>query len=352
MYMKNKYFLFIVIILSFLFLSCSDNSIDDGRGDSTNEYEQVNTWIENSMRDYYYWYNEIPNKVDRTLDPESFFISLLSKKDGKTSNSTHLYYSAIEEKSSTIRTTAAEGELSLGFKYQYYYITNTKKYALKVAYILPDSPASKSELKRGDWIFTVNGETISDNVVENLNNGTSKTLGVATGPTADVTKQVILVPTASGDNPVYLSKVYNLEGKKIGYLVYNHFTPGTTDTDETYNNSLRKAFTNLKNNSIDEFILDLRYNRGGLITCAQLLATMIAPSEALGDIFCYTTYNDKQSSRNHTYKFDASYMQQGGYGSNLNLGRIFIITSENTASASEAVINIVSGHLWEIILSL
>lgn len=336
--MKNRYFLLLISLSTLTFLSCSDNGIDDNGDNTDNEYEQVNTWIENTMRDYYYWYDEIPTKVNRNLQPESFFVSLLSYKDGKTVNSAHRYYSVIEEKSANTRA-SADGEISLGFQYLYYYIMDTKKYALKVAYILPDSPASKSELKRGDWIFSVNGESISDNIVANLNNGTSKTLGVASGPKSNVTKQVALTPATVEDNPVYLSKVYRSEGKKIGYLVYNHFTPGKNDNDETYNNSLRKAFTELKNNSVDEFILDLRYNSGGLITCAQLLTTMLAPSQVLGDVFCYTTYNDKKSSKNNTYKLDASYMQKNGYGTNLNLGRIFIITSGNTASASEAVIN-------------
>lgn len=351
--MKNKNIFSFIILLSLLFISCSDDPIDDGSGNGNgntgqnNEYYETNKWIESTMRDYYYWYGEIPKSVNYKNDPESFFMSLLSKKDGKPQTDSrgnvtgHYFYSYMEPSETTSRAVASDSELSLGFEYHYYTIMGNSgtRHALKVLYILPNSPASKGGLRRGDWIFSVNGKSVSADIVESLNDGGRKTLGIANNYTEQVSKELTLSAAIVEDNPVYFSKVYHKEGRKIGYLVYNHFTSGKSDYDETYNNKLRKAFTDFKNDLPDDFILDLRYNRGGAINCAQLLATMLAPSNALGDVFCNVVYNDKKSSNNYSYKFDSKYMTQGGDGANLNPKRLFVITSESTASASEAVIN-------------
>ena len=46
---------------------------------------QLNQWIEQTMRENYLWYSEFPDKssLDFSLDPETFFKGLLSYKDGK-----------------------------------------------------------------------------------------------------------------------------------------------------------------------------------------------------------------------------------------------------------------------------
>ena len=81
-------------------------------------------------------------------------------------------------------------------------------------------------------------------------------------------------------------------------MVYNHFTSGPDgDKDETYNNELRQQFGAFKAEGVEEFVLDLRYNGGGLVTSAQILAELLAPESALGNTFCYLQYNDIQSKR-------------------------------------------------------
>ena len=46
-------------------------------------------------------------------------------------------------------------------------------------------------------------------------------------------------------------------------------------------------------------MLDLRYNGGGDVRCAQLLASLLAPESVLGDTFCKLEYNDKNESKNN-----------------------------------------------------
>lgn len=344
--MNTKVYVSILLIAgtTTFFSACNSDDKPAPKGDT------VNQWIEGEMRSMYYWYDEIPDqdKLHFNIETESFFNSLLSKKDGKEAADGHHYYSYIEKKTTTSRSYLGDSP-SLGFEFQLWYITNINKYAVNILYTLPDSPASRSGLKRNDWILTIDNASIDPTNVSKLINGVSVTLGISDKAENPVLETLALTPEIVLDNPVYLDTIYNTSAfnnpdipkdRKIGYLVYNHFTSGPNgENDETFNNSMRNAFARFKAGNVDDFILDLRYNMGGIVTSAQLLATMLAPATALNQEFCHLKYNEKQSSRNHLMKLDTKYMKQGANGENLNLQRLFIITSDRTASASEAVIN-------------
>jgi C-terminal processing protease CtpA/Prc len=310
-------------------------------------------WIDSKMRTNYLWYTDIPerSKLDYKQEPDAFFTKLLSSKDGKMKNDTHYYYSTIIKKKEA--TKAYQGDdLSLGFEYQYYYIQDLKKYALRVLYIIPDSPASEEDIRRGDWIYEINGSPVSDALIAQLNSGAEIQLGISDKRDSKISRQPTLSARAVEDSPVYLSKVIRSGNKRIGYLVYNHFTAGPKEdgTDETFNNELRTVFAQFKGEQPDEFILDLRYNGGGIVTSSQLLATMLAPESALDDVFCKLTYNGQSGAqKEYTLKLAKDYMTSGVQGANLNLKRLYVITSSRTASASEAVINGLKPYM-EVIL--
>jgi C-terminal processing protease CtpA/Prc len=125
--------------------------------------------------------------------------------------------------------------------------------------------------------------------------------------------------------------------------MYCAFSSGPNDnSDETYNEELKNVFKKFKSKNVTELILDLRYNGGGLMSCAQLLGSMIAPSSALGKTFCKYSYSDKMTKSNKTINFLES-SKISAY--NLNLKRMVIITGSGTASASEAIINCLSAYV-------
>ena len=86
------------LLLCLLGMSCSDDTPakGDDPGNGNTELE-VNEWIESVMRSDYLWNNDIPaqNKLDFSADPQTFFRSMLSLKDGKTRNGKHLYYYSV-----------------------------------------------------------------------------------------------------------------------------------------------------------------------------------------------------------------------------------------------------------------
>lgn len=324
--------LLVGLLLSFV--SCEK---DDDKSDKS-----VNQWIDATMRNWYLWYNDIPDKkqLNFNAEPETFFRSLLSKEDGKNNSQVsggHYYYSTIKKKTSSTTTRAyMGGEPTLGFEFQNWYLGDaSRRSAANVLYVLPGSPAEKKGLKRGDWIHKINGTATNNSNIYDLLG--SKTVVLAVSDRWDnlATHSVELVPALVEDNPVLLTEVYQDEStgnKKVGYMVYNHFTSGPDgDKDTTYDKQLRQRFAEFKAEGVQEFILDLRYNGGGLVTSAQLLAEMLAPESALGRTFCDLKYNDKQN-KTVNYRLDKT-------NENLDLSRLFVLTSSRTASASEAVIN-------------
>jgi C-terminal processing protease CtpA/Prc len=312
------------------------------------EKDPANVWIDETMRNWYLWEDEIPkaDNLDYTADAELFFAKLLSMNDGKTSGNTHYYYSTINKKKNVSR--AYQGDAnSFGFEFQYYNLTfegSTLYYFLEVLYVLPESPAAEQGLKRGDWILKINGEPVpgkTTDLLKVLDTSTPKEVTFGLNdvlPKLPETKRELkITPRMVVDNPVFVDTTYRINSKHISYLVFNHFTAGASDTDETFHNSLRRAFASFKSNGTDEFILDLRYNQGGLVRTAQLLTTMLAPASALGDVFCRFSYNKNYKS--DSILLDRRLINGSVNGANLDLKRIFIITSARTASASEAVIN-------------
>ncbi|MDR0537256.1 MAG: hypothetical protein LBH04_04305 [Tannerellaceae bacterium] len=350
--MKNTIQIKLFILLLLTVVSLGSCEISDPVKPVEEEKDPAITWIDETMRKWYLWEDEIPaaEKLDYKLGAEEFFASLLSDKDGKGEANSHYYYSSINKKQ-----TASKGyhgdAYSYGFEFQYYNLTHngsTLYYVLQVLYVLPDSPAAEKGMKRGDWIMQINRQPIPGNTLDLLNAlDTSTPTATVFGLNDELPKtptaktEITMTPRMVVDNPVFVDTtfVYGSGKHRISYLAFNHFTAGRSDGDETFHNSLRKAFAGFKSNSPEDFILDLRYNQGGLVRTAQILTTMLAPASAMNNIFCRFAYNKKFQGARDSMLLDPRLIKDGTAGANLDLKRIFIITSNRTASASEAVIN-------------
>ena len=338
-------------IIGFASLLSACKSSDNDPVDKS-DYTACNQWISSTMRNKYLWNSEIPadSKLDFNTSPESFFYTLLSKKDGKDTSSGHYYYSYIETNKDYKGSSRAinDDTDSYGIDFTRYSVKghSTIEYD-RVMYVLPDSPAAKAGLKRGDWITKIDGNdiTISTADYKKLLSGTQRTLTVYPNLN-DKSSVSITLPasTAVNNDPIFFSTVYTINSKKVGYLVYNIFASGPHDdySNHTYDNELINLF-NTTFKGVDEFVLDLRYNPGGYLSCAKLLSRLLVPSAAVSNVFCKLTDNGGKSSE---YKFsdvDGNYKLNGF--TSLNLSRLYVIATEATASASEAVINGLAPHL-------
>jgi hypothetical protein len=131
----------------------------------------------------------------------------------------------------------------------------------------------------------------------------------------------------------------------VGYILFNEHIA-------TAESGLLSAVNHLKGaNSgagVSDLVLDMRYNGGGFLAIASELASMIAGSAAAGGrTFERESFNDKnpfgltlaQATTPFFTRTQGFSVPAGRVLPQLNLPRVFVITSSGTCSASEAVIN-------------
>jgi hypothetical protein len=156
--------------------------------------------------------------------------------------------------------------------------------------------------------------------------------------------------------PVLKVTSFETSNGKVGYVLFNTF--GTLIAEE----SLVNAFEQLANNNVSDLVLDLRYNGGGYLAIASQLGYMIAGSaNTAGKTFNRPMFNDKHPNTNPvtgeaiqpTPFYDTTIgfsLPQGNPLPSLNLDRVYILSTDNTCSASESVINALRGIDVEVIL--
>jgi len=114
-------------------------------------------------------------------------------------------------------------------------------------------------------------------------------------------------------------------------MVYDEFIqPSYDEFDET--------FAWFKSAGVEEMIVDLRYNPGGLTDVLTYLANLITGPGTDGLLFLSYQHNNKKTNYNVNILFE----QQA---SSVNVSRVVFITSPGTASASEALINCLSPYI-------
>jgi C-terminal processing protease CtpA/Prc len=323
------------------------SSCGEDRWEGYAEQTQTDRWIDDTMRVWYYWKDEMPptEKLNYFQKPADFFRSLLSKEDK---------YSTIDSLKAVTRSIAGTDN-SYGFEFSIDQRLNDTAYYARVLYVAHHSPADEGGLQRGDLIARINGRYITTrNYSQLLFNGPAATLDVgrynADTETVDITPEAVRMDASRTieDNPVYYHNVYTRGDRRIGYLVYNHFNYGPTDnaTNRPYDEALLQVSNELAAQHVNELILDLRYNNGGYISCAELLCTLLAPASALGQPLGYAIFNSLQSERSY-YTLNPALIAGG---TNLDLKRLFVLTSSETASASEMVINCLKPYMEVIVV--
>lgn len=338
--------------MAFCIQSCQDNDDVAAPADV-----QINSFVWTGLNAVYLWQPDVPNLADNRFanetdfnnflrgysKPEDLFEDLLNKPESKYPNGDAIDrfswivsdYTVLEQELNGITKNSG---IDFRLSRQTSGSDNLVGY---VRYIIPNSDASNKDIKRGDLFTSVNGTPLTaSNYEALLLNSDSFTLNLATynGASFVLTgKSVALTKTVLEENPILINKVITSGSHKIGYLMYNGFY-------SEYDNSLNQAFGELKTQGVTDFILDLRYNGGGSVHSSTLLASMIT-GQFPGQIFSKRQYNTKlmkdltnEDLESLNERF-ATKTDDGAAINSLGMTKVYIITTDNTASASEMVIN-------------
>jgi len=116
--------------------------------------------------------------------------------------------------------------------------------------------------------------------------------------------------------------------------MYNGFTSG-------YNEQLNDVFGQFKSAGVTELVLDLRYNPGGSVNSSRLLASMVYGTNT-DELFIRQRWNDKIQSllkKDQLEDYFGDKTDQGSSINSLNLSKVYVLATGNSASASELVMN-------------
>ena len=351
-------FILLFFLPFFALQSCED--FDDV---ATPEELKVNDFIWKGLNLYYLWQADVPNLSDSRFqyqkdlnsflysysNPSDLFQNLLNKPISKFPKSDAIdRFSFITSDYSLLEGVLSGTTKNNGVSYSFKYKNQDENAVIGfVEYVLPNSDASNKDIKRGDIFYAVNGVALYRDRANTRNENLSQlskfetyTLNLADYDNGNFTpngRSVSLTKTVLSENPVYINKVIESGNAKIGYLMYNGFYPN-------YETQLNNAFGELKSQGITDFVLDLRYNPGGSVATATRLASMIT-GQFKGQVFARQQWNAKveanfnATNRDNLTNFFTDKINSGATINSLNLTKIYILTSENTASASELVIN-------------
>lgn len=371
-----KYLHLVLLLVATLgFVACGHDPIPEPKP-SDSEDVQVNKWTYQILSYYYLWNEEVKAILPAyETDYQSFLTNILTAVkvntlDGKNYNGSRSFYSyitavpATRASSFTFPETYGMSVRAYGFNIQ----TQTGtvlRYFARIQYVTPNSPAARAGLKRGDWIGRIDGKQILPNNFSDINKllptNSSSVKVLKCSFTANATgdgvifkeeaesNAITLTRAAVEDNPIHTHKVLTTSGgAKVGYLLFNQFKRGYDDSDlensNEYEEQLRTVFREFKSASVEELVLDLRYNGGGYVSTAQLLSSMIAPSAKLGSkwLECRPNASRKSSWYNLLTATEVA-------DCNLSLSRLYVIASGSSASASELMINNLRGMDVDVI---
>jgi carboxyl-terminal processing protease len=305
-------------------------------------------WVNAYVNEAYLWYNEIP-KVDANLANFS--------NDNAVIPSLNAYFDALttipkDRFSFTFPAKAWEAlsqrgqTVGYGLELVRTSPQGTLPRVYRVAYTEPGSAAAAAGVQRGDTIQSIDGVDISDNTAAGV-----ATINAGLFPSTAGNRSFVFLRNGSAlpavtlaagtvtSTPVPTAKVLDVNGAKVGYLLFNEHI-------RTAEAQLIAAFNAFKAQGVNDLVIDLRYNSGGFLYLAGQVGFMVAgPARTDNKVFERLQYSDKRAAESQgpdaiTAFYSASSDTLGRVAlPTVNLGRVWVLQGPSTCSASEAIIN-------------
>lgn len=324
---------------------------------------EINYLVDEYLKEVYLWNGEY-----KTLTPDftqaydaflentlmSMRTNTLDKKPNNDGTGGYSLFSNIRKVDPNLQSTSRSAQEPKRLEYNYGIVDlvvvedQLGNYYFTIKGVYPGSSADKAGIKRGTEIARINNQKIT---YSNFSSAAYSLVLPTSASTIEVTDYNGKTYTINSA-PIYANPIlYHHVKNKIGYLVYNSFEAG-------FDQELFDVFKEFKSQNISDLILDLRYNGGGYVMSANLIASCIAGAKCNNKTFAAYRYNDERmrafNNVRPVEKFAYSSYENLGFISlaegDLNLSRVYCLVSNASASASELVINSLRGIGVEVIL--
>jgi carboxyl-terminal processing protease len=335
---------------------CAAPRSDPKYGDRPGSLETEKSWVRSYIDETYLWYNEVPTVAAALYStPQSYFDVLKTTAlsgSGRPKDEFHFYEDTASYEAST------QAGVESGYGASFAFLRSTPPRNLVVAYVEKASPAGSAALVRGTRILAIDGiDFVNDNTEAGINVFIAGLSPSKPGEThtftvqdqgASAARTVTMVSANIAIAPVQNVKTIDSANGRVGYLLLDSFNFPSEG-------ALINAFRQLSSAGATDLVLDLRYNGGGFGYISSELSYMVAGAQRTANkTFLKQTYSDKRVADNSdSSNAEPFYNGASGFSNTgttagtvlptLNLGRVYILTSSGTASASELVINGLEG---------
>jgi len=334
---KKTLFL-LLIAVSTLFVSCFEDLDDNAQPASVLE---IQDFVWRGLNFFYLYKADTQELANDAFATQSDLNAFLSTYDSPESlfdflKSPQDRFSIIVPDYNELESVLAGTSVSNGMEFALaLYPDNSGNVYGYIRYILPNSDAANKGLQRGILFNSIDGQQLNETNFADLLAPDTYTIGLATinGQTITATGDTVeLTKTEITENPILISNTFDINGQKIGYLMYNAFT-------NEYDSQLNGVFGQFLADGVTELVLDLRYNGGGSVRTSTYLASMIT-GQFTGQTYYTEQWNeDRQPELAEDGVFVDSFVNGGEAINSLNLTTVYVLTTSRTASASELVIN-------------
>lgn len=265
------------------------------------------TKLSDEMKKFIKDYNEIKENYYEDINDKE----ILKKALESVVNSLGDPYSTVIDNSlSNSINTELKGQYS-GFGIQ---IANTKDNRILIVSIIDDSPALEAGLKAGDIILKMDGESVEGKttdeftkLVKSSNKQTITLTLLRDNKEIDiaVTRKIVTLKSVS-------SKIFEQDGKKVGYIYISIFAANT-------DSQFKKKLIDLEKKGINSLIIDVRDNTGGHLTSVENIISMFLDKKHV----IYQIESKGKTTKTYSKNNDSKKY------------KVVMLVNENSASASE-----------------
>ena len=319
--------------------SAGGGSTGGGTGGSCTETARKQ-WVLDVTREWYLFPEALPATVNlasyTTAEELLDALTATARAQGKDRFFSYLTTKAAET------SLLGEGQF-IGFGFRTRTDPGNRPFILDV---FDASPAADAGLRRGDEIIAIDqgngfvpvstslasGTTTVTDLLGPSESGVRRGLRLLRGGSTvevDLTKRTVTidpVPDAFG------TRVLPRAGTAgVGYLHLRSYV-------STADPQLRTAFDTFRAQDVRDFIIDLRYNGGGLVDTAALIDNLLGGDRTSADTQFSYVYRSSKSAQNSTVRFSPQ-------PQSVRPVRIAFLTTDATASASEININVMRKYV-------
>ena len=336
--------------------SFTGRPFEDRQGSARDE----KLWLRSWSNDLYLWYDEIEH-----VDPVGYSVldyfdelrTFARTPSGAPKDQFHFTWDTQAWRQ------RSQSGVEAGYGAEWVLLARSPPREIVVAFTEPDSPAALADLARGTRLIAIDGVDVENGSdVDTLNAGLyPDAVGethefVVRGLGAEETRTVTLTAAEVVSQPVQDVQTLDTPSGPVGYLSFTtHIAPAEAQ--------LVDAFRRFESDAVVDLVVDLRYNLGGYLDIANQLAFMIAgPAAASGRTFDELRFNDKHTDVNPvtgrtlapTPFHETTLGFTDGFPAGeplpaVNLPRVYVLTTADTCSASEAIINGLRGIDIEVV---